>query len=454
MERNVESGFSVELHSVEIVQSWKGQVLDTELVSLDRPRRIAVGEVGRFLLPIGESFDLVVVENRRAVASVPARATALVSEGESTREIGAESADRTFVIGASTSLELTVGDMTFYVRPVQKEAAKFEGPIFDGTGSRWIAAALAFHVAILATFFFMPPDASALSSDLTGEQLRYVQVHLDAMQETPPPALPTSGGDSTGGGTSAPSSTAPGGGDTPTPAVSGGPGTAHRHPVSVRGPVTADDVRELGTFQQLAMQLASLTGDDSPYVTGNGTDGIGGPGTALVPGGLDGFGPGGLHLTHGVGTCTGEHCGDGTIDQGGFDTTGGNDVGPGPSLPTHDPHMTTPGVRLVCTATSTDPACRTVGGLTREQIRSVIARHRPEVRYCYEQALQSRPDLQGRVTVGFQVAADGHVAQSSASGMSGVDSCVAQAVERWHFPSSTSATIVSYPFVLESSESQ
>jgi hypothetical protein len=152
----------------------------------------------------------------------------------------------------------------------------------------------------------------------------------------------------------------------------------------------------------------------------------------------------------GHGTCTGEHCGVGTIDQQGFDTHPG-DGGEGPELPTHDPVSHVHGLRMCPPG---DPACTTTGGLTREQIRSVIAHHRNEVRYCYEQALIGHPELEGRVTVGFSIGANGRVATSSASGMSGVDSCVAHAVERWQFPSSSSPTIVSYPFVMESTGSQ
>lgn len=451
MESNVVSGFSVERFAVEVVQSWKGQALDTELVSLDRPRCIAVGEVGRFLLPLGTSFELLVVADGRATVHVPAGATALVSEGEATREISAQSADRSIVIGASTTAEITMADMTFFLRPVSKEKEKFAAPLFDATGARWMAAALAFHVAILATFFFMPPDASALSTDLTGEQMRYIQVHLDAEQTLPPPPSPVTGGDANSGTSSAPAS-ADGGPVSPTPAVSGGPGRPHRSPRTVQAPMTAEEIQQLDVFGRLAHAFESIDGDDSPFDSGNPalTEGPGGPGNALVPGGLDGVGPGGLHMTIGHGTCTHEPCGTGTIDQDGLDTHGGPEIGEGPALTTRAPHETQPTIRM---CSSSDPTCgRTVGGLTREQIRAVIARHRPEVRFCYEQALIGRPALEGRVTVGFQIAQDGHVANSSASGLAGVDSCVAEAAQRWQFPSSASPTVVTYPFILESAE--
>ena len=443
MSRNAESGFSIE-----VVQSWKGQVLDTELVSLERARRITIGEVGRFLLPIGESVDVLVIDEGRATLSVPANASAIVEEGESSREIDASSADRTFVVGPHTVTEITIADMTFLVRPVAKEQAKFAGAGFDLGSLRWIGAAFAFHVAILGMFFFTPPDASALSSDLDGASTRYIQVHLDAAELTPPPPVPSASGAT--GSSSAPSAS-DSGNDAPSPAVAGGPGRPHvRAPLTVRGPSTPQDVAAFGTFQLLAQAFASNDGELSPFSIGNLHEGPGGPGDALVPGGPGTFGPGGFDMHGpGVGTCRGEHCGDGTIDQGGLDTHGGFDH-PGPDI-TGDPRTHVPTITMCA---SSDPSCgRTVGGLTREQIRAVIARHRPEVRSCYEQALIGRPQLEGRVTVGFQIAQDGHVATSSATGMAGVDTCIATAVHRWQFPTSSSPSIVSYPFTLESTSS-
>jgi hypothetical protein len=333
---------------------------------------------------------------------------------------------------------------------VAKENAKFAGALVDATGWRWIAGAFAFHAALLAMFFFMPPDASALSMDMTGEQMRYIQVHLDANELTPPPPAPSTGGDSSDGTSAAPSGSDSSGPVSPTPSVSGGPHAPARAPRTVMAP-TRESVSQFGTFSALARMFASETGDASPYDAGNLTAGPFGPGHALVPGGLDGSeGPGGLRLsTIGVGTCTHEPCGIGTIDQNGFDTH--SDVGPGPDLTGPGPTEHVPHIQGCLPG---DASCRTIGGLTREQIRSVIARHRPEVRFCYEQALIGRPDLEGRVTAGFQIQQDGHVSVSDASGLAGVDTCVAQAVRRWQFPTSSSPTVVSYPFVMESSAGQ
>jgi hypothetical protein len=213
-------------------------------------------------------------------------------------------------------------------------------------------------------------------------------------------------------------------------------------------PLTEDRVRQLGTFEQLAHAFES-SGEISPYTSGSELldRGPGGPGDALMPGGIgDGLGgPVGMHSA-GHGTCReGQRCGDGTIDQGGFDT------GPGD----HGVHE---GVLHSPTHTDRAPQIRpipgtTMGSLSREQVRAVVARHRAEVRFCYEQALVSRPDLEGRISVQFQVAPDGHVATSgvreASDGTERVASCVGQAVSRWTFPSSVGPTAVSYPFLLD-----
>jgi hypothetical protein len=438
--------------AVEVIVSWKNEVMDAEIVSLDRARTISVGENGRFLLPIAlrsgaDSFDLLVVENGQATLRVPPMASALVTENGESKELGIDiTGERTIALTAAMLAEVKQGEFTFFVRPSACEKSVGRGPLFDARPLRWIGAALAFHMVVLGTFFFAPPDASALSIDLTQDQARYVQVHMAAAELTPPPAVPTSGGN---GGPSGPSSS-DAGGTTPTPDVAGGPGRPHVRSHAVSAPITREQVASLSAFSQLAHAFETL-GDPSPYASGSEllTEGPGGPGSALLPGGI-GDGLGGPVTMHGPGhgTCRiGEQCGDGTIDQGGLDT--GHDHGPHDVDLVGDPRSHVSRIRP-------DGNVTTVGGLSREQIRAVVARHRPEVRFCYEQALISRPDLAGRVAVAFQISPDGHVSSSGVSaasdGTERVASCVGQAVSRWTFPASASPTGVTYPFILESAQ--
>src|SRR5690606_36520632 len=97
------------------------------------------------------------------------------------------------------------------------------------------------------------------------------------------------------------------------------------------------------------------------------------------------------------------------------------------------------------------------GSLSREVIRRVIQRHINEVRFCYEQELNQRPDLEGRVMVSFIISATGAV-QSAGVGNSTisnarVEGCIVQAVRRWTFPAPDGGGVVgvNYPFVLISS---
>ena len=98
------------------------------------------------------------------------------------------------------------------------------------------------------------------------------------------------------------------------------------------------------------------------------------------------------------------------------------------------------------------------GSLSKEVIRRVINRHIQEIRFCYEQQLISRPDLQGRVAVKFVISPSGAVAnavvQQSDIGSAKVDSCIAAAVGRMDFPAPEGGglVLVTYPFVLSQTE--
>jgi hypothetical protein len=91
------------------------------------------------------------------------------------------------------------------------------------------------------------------------------------------------------------------------------------------------------------------------------------------------------------------------------------------------------------------------GALSREQVRRTVHLHMNEVRYCYEQALQSDPDLDGRIVVHFVVGGRGNVltsvTESSTLGAT-PGACVSNAVRRWQFPAAENGgvTSVTYPF--------
>jgi outer membrane biosynthesis protein TonB len=98
---------------------------------------------------------------------------------------------------------------------------------------------------------------------------------------------------------------------------------------------------------------------------------------------------------------------------------------------------------------------KVVGGLDRDQINAVVQRNLGQVIYCYEQGLQSNPDLSGRVTVNFQIAPNGLVSIASVGQTNlnsrKVESCIVGKLRDWKFPRPKGdvSVRVTYPFVLK-----
>lgn len=94
------------------------------------------------------------------------------------------------------------------------------------------------------------------------------------------------------------------------------------------------------------------------------------------------------------------------------------------------------------------------GGLDRNAIAAVIFRHLSEVRFCYEQGLQKKPNLSGRVSMNFMIGPSGHVTtanvNNSSLGHPPVERCIRDRLKTWKFPQPQGGVNVkvSYPFVL------
>lgn len=98
------------------------------------------------------------------------------------------------------------------------------------------------------------------------------------------------------------------------------------------------------------------------------------------------------------------------------------------------------------------------GGLDRESVRRALRRHLDEMRECYAAALADRPELAGRVTLGFDVEADGTVTGTRVSHAStldddAVESCLVASVAAVRFPAldPPARTAVLYPVSFDSS---
>ncbi len=94
------------------------------------------------------------------------------------------------------------------------------------------------------------------------------------------------------------------------------------------------------------------------------------------------------------------------------------------------------------------------GGLDKSAIAAVIFRHLSEVRFCYEQGLQKKPNLSGRVSMNFMIGPSGAVStaqvNNSSLGHPPVERCIRDHLKTWKFPQPQGGVNVkvSYPFVL------
>ena len=97
------------------------------------------------------------------------------------------------------------------------------------------------------------------------------------------------------------------------------------------------------------------------------------------------------------------------------------------------------------------------GGLTTEEVMSVIRTNLNQIRNCYEQTLQRSPNKSGKMKVKFVVGKNGRVRSASVVSDSVRDgkmsACVTRVVKRWAFPTPRGGqkVDVTYPFVFNPS---
>lgn len=121
-----------------------------------------------------------------------------------------------------------------------------------------------------------------------------------------------------------------------------------------------------------------------------------------------------------------------------------------------------PPMRFHATVVGGTPTILVRGELPKEAIRRVFYVHINEIKHCYQQELQRRPGLNGRLVVNFTIDSQGQVHDMSVPvstmGLPSLSLCVSEAVQRWEFPTQQSLnlgaegeaqTVVNYPFVLK-----
>ncbi len=96
-----------------------------------------------------------------------------------------------------------------------------------------------------------------------------------------------------------------------------------------------------------------------------------------------------------------------------------------------------------------------LSGLPKDVINEVVARHKSEIRACYDAALQRNPSVKGKIVVAFSISPQGVVQTASVKestvGDSMLGNCITSRVKSWIFPKPEAPVVTevsAYPFFL------
>jgi hypothetical protein len=168
----------------------------------------------------------------------------------------------------------------------------------------------------------------------------------------------------------------------------------------------------------------------------------------------DSYGVGGLGLK---GTGTGGGGAGQTIGIGGVGTKGR-----GGGLGGYGTGMGSLGAKRDRDVTIATGESKVLGSIDPELVRKVIRDHAAQVRYCYEQQLALNPKLAGKISIRWQIGADGRASSTVVVRGDGttlpndqVAQCIMSRIVTWEFPKPKGGgiAIVTYPWILRSSGS-
>ena len=427
-------------------------VLGHDAIGTDRmPVCVAQGEGVAAIIPEGAKGEVTIGDQTRSL-------DLLRGQGE-LRPSSAMSGASEYSVPEGAAVRIKHQDFTFIIKDA-KAGKKVAGHArLDVRPLAYVSGAALFASLVLTMFYFQPPRPRGLSSDLLSTDSRLIQFLMEPEELEEPEPEWLNGGDQSGGGTGKAHEGEQGQmGDEKSEKTKNKYGI--KGPEDNPDPVMARERAEqeaasAGIIGTLASMQGSFNAPTSPY----GADYALGNDPMSALGAMTGsdigqnFGFGGLGL-RGTGR-GGGGLGQGTIGMGNFGTIGrGGGRGPGEGgygrgaggfrgRSTGVPQVRSGGANVR-------------GSLSKEVIRRVVRRHINEVKFCYEQQLNARPDLQGRVTTRFVISPTGSVQSAMVANSSlrnqAVESCIVRAVRRWTFPAPDGGgvVVVNYPFLLDS----
>ncbi len=426
-------------------------ILGHDAIGVDRmPLCLAQGEGVTAIIPEGAKGEATIGEQTRSF-------DLMRGQGE-LRPSSAMAGAMEFPVPEGGAVRMTHRDFTFIVKDV-KAGKKVAGHAkIDVRPMIYVAGAALFASLVLTMFYFQPPRPRGLSSDLLSTDSRLIQFLMEPEELEEPEPEWLNGADSSGGGTGKAHEGEQG-------QMGDEKAEKNRNKYGIQGPEDNPDpqmareqaeqeARTAGIIGTLAAMQGSFNAPTSPY----GADFALGNDPMSALGAMTGddigqnFGFGGLGL-RGTGR-GGGGLGQGTIGMGNFGTIGrggGRGAGEGGyGRGAGGFRGRSAGVPQVRSG-----GAEVRGSLSKEVIRRVVRRHINEVKFCYEQQLNARPDLQGRVTTRFVISPTGSVQSAMVASSSlrneAVESCIVRAVRRWTFPAPDGGgvVVVNYPFLLD-----
>ncbi len=467
--------------AVEVTVMWGDrQVLHVE--HLNPIRAFYVGEPGGkgqetdFLMGadvLGVArLPLVVPAGAGVAAVIPAGATGTVTVGDATQTFeqlagklqpcGEAPGAKQYPVPANAIVRVEHKGFTFVTKPVQAGKKIGGGFSVDWGPVSYVLGSMALFGILLTIMYFIPEPAGGLNLDLLNTDSRLVKYLMEPPateeEETPEWLQESEQNDSEGGKGKRHK------GDEGQMGKNDAKKTNNRY--AIEGPAdnenpqmareqAREQARNAGILGTLRAMSGAWNSPTSPFGadTAIGSDPMSALGALMgdAIGENAGFGGLGLRGTGRGGGGTGE----GTIGLGNLGTIGhGGGGGSGSGYGRGAGGFRGRATRVPMIRSGN---AEVRGSLSKEVIRRVIRRHINEVKFCYEQELNQRPDLEGRVKVRFIISPTGSVQTAmvaqSTIGSNRVEGCIAQAVRRWTFPAPDGGgiVVVNYPFMLQSS---
>ncbi|HEX8792362.1 MAG TPA: AgmX/PglI C-terminal domain-containing protein [Polyangiaceae bacterium] len=448
---------------VEAVLSWRdtrgGNVLAVK--ELAAGGTLAIGDSADLVIPgdvLGlERFELARFDGERAVVTVP--------PGAKLRVDGWERSEREMEIARGHVTEVLVGAfavrLTITRAGTRIAAAPLEGLRRGGAGMI-LASALA-HAAAFAVIAYASSALGATEEDpFDRDRAALLEKYLNASAEREQQQEPvqaqqdalTSEGGNHNPGAAAQGTEGAAGKDTPNKDGRwAAKGTAKPEDATLAREKALSEAANWGVIGMLPGFTNDPNAPTVPWgTTLNGSDDVSKVGHLFGSTIDDAWGTGGWGLSGigeaGGGTSQSIGIGDfGSLGIGGTGHCGGKDCsGIGSShdrlMGTHVSHFRGPRYGVP----------QSNGHLPPEVIQRIVRQNDGRYRFCYQQALKTNPDLEGRVTVKFLIARDGSVAFSADGGSdipdTGVRQCVISSFTQLSFPSPDSGVVtVVYPLV-------